>query len=237
MEDTRFVKICPSKKCTNRINDAQELDCVECGLDLVMVPIVEYSEELRELVESGNYPPKKVEEPPAPEITADPIVNLVKICESCGYENMPQYDSCNKCDDYIGDIMPVKKGEEASIQDQTSSLIHYELTSLDGEYKYQIKKNWQILGRSQECKSYLSKRSYVSREHAVLTIEDSKLYIEDRITTNRNYEGGVNNRTFVNSISLVNGEVKQLHEGDIIALGDPNPEEINAGFFRVGLIQ
>ena len=47
----------------------------------------------------------------------------------------------------------------------------------------------------------------------------------------------MNNRTFVNSISLVNGEVKQLHEGDIIALGDPNPEEINAGFFRVGLIQ
>jgi hypothetical protein len=241
MGEKRYVKICSNKKCTNRINEAQELECVECGCDLVMVTMVEYTEELRELVESGSYPLKAEPQPqPQPEQKAtipEHVTKIVKVCESCGYENLPQIDTCEQCGDYIGDIMPVSKAQEEIAISEDNHVFHYELISLDGSYKYSIDKEWFIIGRLQECQSYLSNKPYVSREHAVLSVVDGKLMIEDRITANRNYAGGVNNRTFINGVSLVNGEVKELHNGDIIGLGGSNTCENNAGFFRVGLTQ
>ena len=239
MEQIRYVKICPNKKCTSRINDAQELECAECGHDLVMVSIVEYTEELRKQVESGNYPPKEEKQPVAEEIQANAVpqaeIKLIKICESCGHENLPQLESCEECGDYIGDILPVNKDNVSPQQKAESSSVCYQLISLDGSFVYTIEKDWLIIGRSHECKSFLSGKLYVSREHAVLSVADNKLYIEDRNTTNRNYTGGVNNHTFVNGVALNKDEKRQLNENDIIGLGDRNTEEVNAGFLRVGI--
>ncbi|HEX3075679.1 MAG TPA: hypothetical protein VHQ24_02285 [Lachnospiraceae bacterium] len=129
MGEKRYVKICSNKKCTNRINEAQELECVECGCDLVMVTMVEYTEELRKLVESGSYPLKAEPEPEQKVITPEHVTKIVKICETCGYENLPQIDTCEQCGDYIGDIMPVNWAEEEIAISEGNPVNHYELIS------------------------------------------------------------------------------------------------------------
>ena len=67
------------------------------------------------------------------------------------------------------------------------------------------------IGRENTMSEYLSTKSYVSRSHAVVTIVNNELYIENLSNTNFTY---VNNKKIT--------EKTKLNDGDEIGLGGTN---------------
>lgn len=242
MSGKRYVKVCPNKSCVNRINEDDSLDCSECGRDLTKIKKYEFTSELEETVNAGeDWPPKAVATPLPKEDDVDgnteqKKLNMIRICDSCGYHNSTSQSYCESCGEYILDIVAIPSTSDATgveTVQQPASSIQYSLVSLDEGFIYCIIDSRIIIGREKECASYLMDKDYVSREHAVLTVEDGQLFIADRKATNRNYIGGVNNNTFVNGISLKGIEKRKLQCGDIIGLGDPNENEPRAAFLQV----
>lgn len=82
------------------------------------------------------------------------------------------------------------------------------MTSLDGEYAYEIKDGIAILGRENEMKEYLADKAYAGRHHAKILKEDDKVYIENFSNTDF---------TFVNNHKIA--EKTELHIHYEIGLG------------------
>lgn len=185
-------KICPS--CHSK-NEPTLLECLCCEADLTRVKITD--EETEKMLEEN------VVGTPVPSEKAV----MVRVCD-CGEKNLANARKCQACGEDISDITPTpdKVAESATVTAPT-----YVLSSLDGQYAYKVTGDEIIIGRENTMSEYLITKSYVSRIHAKLTVEDGVFYIENISGTNF---------TYVNNIKI--SEKTRLRDGDEIGLGGTN---------------
>lgn len=176
-------KICPVCGIHNKPN---MIECIGCETDLTSVKATDEATEQAKITAQENTS-ENVEE------------KYVRICD-CGCINSATAKKCLECGEDISDIAPILQSENNTCK--------YVMISLDGEYAYEIKDGTAILGRENEMKEYLADKTYVSRQHAKITKEDDKVYIENLSNTNF---------TFVNN-QKITGKT-ELHIDDEIGLG------------------
>lgn len=176
-------KICPVCGMHNKPN---MIECIGCETDLTSVKATDEATEQAKITAQENSS-ENVEE------------KYVRICD-CGCINSATAKKCIECGEDISDIAPILQSENNTCK--------YVMTSLDGEYAYEIKDGTAILGRENEMKEYLADKAYVSRQHAKIMKDDDKVYIENLSNTNF---------TFVNNQKIV--EKTELHVDDEIGLG------------------
>lgn len=176
-------KICPVCGMHNKPN---MIECIGCETDLTSVKATDEATEQAKITAQENTS-ENVEE------------KYVRICD-CGCINSATAKKCVECGEDISDIAPILQSGNNTCK--------YVMTSLDGEYAYEIKDGTAILGRENEMKEYLADKTYVSRQHAKITKEDDKVYIENLSNTNF---------TFVNN-KKITGKT-ELHIDDEIGLG------------------
>ena len=176
-------KICPVCGMHNKPN---MIECIGCETDLTSVKATDEATEQAKITAQENTS-ENVEE------------KYVRICD-CGCINSATAKKCVECGEDISDIAPILQSENNTCK--------YVMTSLEGEYAYEIKDGTAILGRENEMKEYLADKAYVSRQHAQIMKEDDKVYIENLSNTNF---------TFVNNKKIT--EKTELHIDDEIGLG------------------
>lgn len=176
-------KICPVCGMHNKPN---MIECIGCETDLTSVRATDEATEQAKITAQGNTS-ENVEE------------KYVRVCD-CGCINSATAKKCVECGEDISDIAPILQSENNTCK--------YVMTSLDGEYAYEIKDGTAILGRENEMKEYLANKAYVSRQHAKIMKDDDKVYIENLSNTNF---------TFVNNQKIA--EKTELHVDDEIGLG------------------
>ena len=176
-------KVCPVCGMHNKPN---MIECIGCETDLTSVKATDEATEQAKITAQENTS-ENVEE------------KYVRICD-CGCINSATAKKCIECGEDISDIAPILQSENNTCK--------YVMTSLDGEYAYEIKDGTAILGRENEMKEYLADKAYVSRQHAKIMKDDDKVYIENLSNTNF---------TFVNNQKIV--EKTELHVDDEIGLG------------------
>ena len=194
-------KICPScgKKYPTNV-----IECIECEIDLTRTNGTdEKAEKVNPIIEN-DAPIESVE--------------LVRICE-CGAKNPPNARKCLYCGEDISDITPAPDDSEKP------KAVAIVLSSLDGQYAFKITDDRIEVGRERKMSEYLFSKSYVSRCHAVFTVSDERLYIENVSGTNY---------TYVNNMKI-SGKT-ELHDGDEIGLGGTSVggnRQDNAAYFQV----
>ncbi len=176
-------KICPVCGMHNKPN---MIECIGCETDLTSVKATDEATEQAKITAQENTS-ENVEE------------KYVRICD-CGCINSATAKKCVECGEDISDIAPILQSENNTCK--------FVMTSLDGEYAYEIKDGTAILGRENEMKEYLADKTYVSRQHAKIMKDDDKVYIENLSNTNF---------TFVNNQKIA--EKTELHVDDEIGLG------------------
>ncbi len=176
-------KICPVCGMHNKPN---MIECIGCETDLTSVKATDEATEQAKITAQENTS-ENVEE------------KYVRVCD-CGCINSATAKKCVECGEDISDIAPILQSENNTCK--------YVMTSLDGEYAYEIKDGTAILGRENEMKEYLADKAYVSRQHAKIMKDDDKVYIENLSNTNF---------TFINNQKIA--EKTELHVDDEIGLG------------------
>lgn len=180
-------KVCPV--CKSR-NEPTVLECVYCEADLASVRITdEETESLSGENAGGQFVPP---------------VKMARVCE-CGAVNPSNARKCVSCGEDISDIAPVPGMVEGRKSPACT------LSSLDGQYVYKMAASQAVIGRENIMGEYLSAKSYVSRAHARLSLEEGEPFIENLSSTNYTY---VNNRKILGKTRLRNG--------DEVALGGMN---------------
>ena len=169
-------------------NNPLFLECAECETDLQNVPLTD--------------PEAQQSETTTP-VTNEAEAVMVRICD-CGTKNPFHARRCSQCGEDISDIMPVPDEEPAEMQ--------YLLTSLDGVYAYEIPEGVTNIGREQVMGEYLSGKPFVSRKHAILTLDAQNQVLTIQNCSNTNY-------TFVNNQMLRGDQSIPLNDGDEIGLG------------------
>lgn len=177
-------KICPS--CHSK-NEPTLLECLYCEADLTRVKITD--EETEKMLEENAAAT------PAPSEKA----TMVRVCD-CGEKNPSNARKCEACGEDISDITPTPDGVP---QSATVAVPTYVLSSLDGQYAYKVPDGETVIGRENSMGDYLASKSYVSRAHAKLTIENAVFYIENLSGTNFTY---VNNKKITEKTELKNGD-------------------------------
>ena len=177
-------KICPS--CHSK-NEPTLLECLYCEADLTRVNITDEEAE------------KMLEENAATAPATSKKTTMVRVCD-CGEKNPANARKCHACGEDISDITPTPDGtpENAAVNAPA-----YVLSSLDGQYAYKVSGNETVIGRENSMSDYLAAKSYVSRAHSKLTIEDGVFYIENLSGTNFTY---VNNKKITAKTELKNGD-------------------------------
>lgn len=151
----------------------------------------------------------------------DNTSSLVRVCE-CGELNPPNLRKCNSCGEDISDITPTPY---TSVE--CNSKKNYLLSSIDGSFSYRITSSEIIIGAENEMSQYLKGKTYVSRTHAKMYLEEDDLYVENLSKTNP---------TFVNNIEIT--EKTKLKDNDEIGLGGKiinGERQVKAAYFKVGL--
>lgn len=185
-------KICPSCKTKN---DPTLLECLNCEADLTRVKITD--EETEKMLQENAAAPA------APEKT-----KMVRVCD-CGAKNPPNARKCGSCGEDISDITPTS--DSAADTEPAPDRPTYIFSSLDGQYAHRLTVEDAVVGREHLMSEYLASKSYVSRSHARLTVENGNLYIENLSRTNY---------TFVNNKKI---QVRtRLEDGDELGLGGTN---------------
>ena len=149
--------------------------------------------------------------------TQAPAARLIRLCD-CGAKNPANARKCSVCQEDITDITPTPDTEG-------SSSPFFILSSMDGQYAYTVTADEVTVGRESIMREYLNSKSYVSRAHAKLTVEDNELWIENLSGTNY---------TFVNNQKIT--EKTRLADGDEIGLGGMNingSRQDQAAYFMV----
>ncbi len=147
-----------------------------------------------------------------------PPMTRVRVCESCGFANPANARKCSSCGEDISDVIPTET--------QSAEKKHYVLASLDGEYAFQLSAGNTTIGREAVISEYLARKSFVSRQHAELELQEGKLILKNLSRTNYTY---VNNQK-------VSDETVALKDGDIIGLGgneQNGKRQDNAAYFMV----
>lgn len=176
-------KICPVCGMHNKTN---MIECIGCETDLTSVKATDETTEQAKITAQENTSENEKEK-------------YIRVCD-CGCINSATAKKCAGCGEDISDIAPILQSGNNACK--------YVITSLDGEYAYEIKDGTAILGRENEMKEYLADKTYVSRQHAKIMKEDDKVYIENLSNTNF---------TFVNNQKIA--EKTELHIDDEIGLG------------------
>lgn len=179
-------KICP--ECHEK-NEPYLMDCAFCEADLTGVKITD--EETEKMVQQNDS------------AQATPAAKLIRLCD-CGAKNPANARKCSACHEDISDITPSPDTEE-------SYSLSFILSSMDGQYAYTVTADEVTVGRESVMCEYLNSKSYVSRAHAKLTVENNELWIENLSGTNH---------TFVNN-QKITGKTR-LTDGDEIGLGGMN---------------
>ena len=173
-------KICPS--CHEK-NAPTLLECTNCEADLTGVKITDEETENAVRAEKSEAPSGGTGE-------------LVRLCE-CGAKNPPNARKCAACGEDISDITPLP----ANAEKPNKTL--FVLSSTDGQYAYKIKDESTEVGKERAMSEYLSAKPFVSRFHAVFTVENGRLYIENFSKTNFTY---VNNKRIAAKTELFDGD-------------------------------
>ncbi|MBE5837975.1 FHA domain-containing protein [Butyrivibrio sp.] len=214
-------RICPNCGAKNR---PSLLFCEKCGSDSL-----EYEKIIDDSVEA------KVADLSHETTATNDVSNAVKmvrICD-CGTHNPVNVRKCSNCGEDISFITPVNELEQSG--NQSSSVVSQEqgeevrfiLSTLDGEYAYEITENITVVGRECSMNQYLASKKYVSRRHAELLRENGKVYIKNLSSTNY---------TYVNNEKIEDQKYVELKDGDELGLGGKvvNDERQNdAAYFMV----
>lgn len=182
-------KICPS---CNTKNPPALFECMNCEADLTGVKITDEETE------------KMIAENAATQAEAFPK-KMVRVCE-CGVKNAPNARKCSSCNEDISDITPTP-----DVDEEKNEEITFVLSSLDGQYAYNVTSDDVTIGRESTMSEYLSTKSFVSRYHARITKSNNEIYIENLSNTNFTY---VNNKKITEKI--------KLQDSDEIGLGGTN---------------
>lgn len=183
-------KICPV--CHTK-NSPAVLECVECGNDLMGVPIVDEI-----ILEEQNKAMLNVNSAPEAKTT-----DLVRVCD-CGAENELSARKCSVCGEDISDVIPtpVKKENVHG---------HLLFISFDGKAKLDLLcPSEHVIGRENELSDYLSTKSFVSRRHAKLTVTADGAFIENLSKANG---------TYINNEKIDDDMAYKLCVGDEVGLG------------------
>lgn len=194
-------KICPS---CHKKNEPILLECIYCEADLTRVKISD--EETEKMLQANETE------------AATPKTKLVRVCE-CGTINPSNARKCSSCNEDISDITPTSEVQEKIERTE------FVLSSLDGQYAYKMTTNEVIIGRENVMSDYLAAKSYVSRAHAKLIVENGSLFIENLNNTNFTY---VNNNKIAERV--------KLEADDEIGLGGTNnngKSQSEAAYFLV----
>lgn len=170
----RKFKICPVCGMRNKTN---MIECLGCETDLTSVKVTD------EEIEKVKNNSQEFDVPESQE-------EYVRICD-CGCINSATVKKCIECGEDISDIAPTM-----NIQRDECTFV---MTSLDGNFVFEIKEGETVIGREHEMRDYLIGRSYVSRQHAKLIKEKDKIFIENLSKTNFTY---VNDRRIVERTEL-----------------------------------
>lgn len=198
-------KTCP---LCGRHNDPVLLECLECETDLSGIPVLDEEMQRRRQQEA-------VKEIDKPETDG----GMIRQCD-CGTVNPVQARKCSGCGEDLSDVVPMA---EAAIGKRS-----YLLTSIDGEYAYEVTQNDIIIGREALMQEYLTAKPYVSRQHARLLFTEGRLYVKNLSQTNQ---------TYVNQRLIAADEAVELHPGDEIGLGGTvinGSRQTQAAYFIVG---
>ena len=187
-------KVCPA--CGTH-NNPLFLECTNCEADLQNIPVVDEETEQAAAQSTGQN------------AEVNPSTSMVRVCD-CGTKNSVQARRCTSCGEDISMIIPTPDTTTAA--NNTPIIQQYLLSSLDGTFAYKIKEGTTVIGRENEMREYLAAKPYVSRKHAVLSLdtEAASLTIKNSNTTNY---------TFVNNQMISGDMVKELKDGDEIGLG------------------
>lgn len=178
-------KICPS--CQTK-NEPTLLECLVCEADLTRVKITDEETE------------KMREENAASAAATTEKQSMVRVCD-CGEKNPPNARKCSACGEDISDITPTP--DTMTEAEPAESVPAYVLSSLDGQYAYKVTTEESIVGRENVMSDYLASKSYVSRAHAKITLENGELFIENLSGTNYTY---VNNKRIPTKTKLEDGD-------------------------------
>ena len=189
-------KVCPS--CSKR-NSPISLECNICESDLTGIRVLdEDTEKMFSESEDISLPSEN---------------EVTRLCCYCDTRNPPNARKCLKCGEDISDIVPdipaiLLKSEIVSDEHVVKS--RYTLNSIDGGYVYKIISEFTSIGRDLEIGEYLKSKSFVSRMHANIIIENGSLILENLDNTNS---------TYVNNKKMDAGERIPLSCGDEVGLG------------------
>lgn len=193
-------KICPLCSLKNR---PDLFECTFCETDLASVRVLDeetekaFTEKQSEPLNTGS--------------------KTVRICD-CGEKNPPNARKCSSCREDISDISPTT---------DIGNTIKHRLSSIDGEYVFEIVKPVITVGREQGMKEYLHSKPFVSRIHAKILADNNVLIIEN--LSNINF-------TYVNNKKMSLGEQVVLSDGDELGLGGFNKDgerQKDAAYFIV----
>lgn len=191
-------KVCPS--CNNH-NHPTLMECIDCETDLTGVKVVdEKNEHIKDIINAEK--------------------EMVRMCD-CGSENSSSSRKCINCREDISDIIPKEKSE---YNDKTP---RYTLVSINDDFTFTITRDVHTIGREQEMSDYLNSKTYVSRTHAKITINDDELFIANISETNF---------TYVNNEKILANTSYRLYDGDEIGLGGflrNGQRQENAAYFTV----
>lgn len=208
-------KICPS--CGHE-NAPNEVECAECGTDLMSVPVIDANRVVQEDTSVQTAPPLADEDTELSLSTPATPCQYIKLC-TCGTVNPPNARECSACGEDISLILPTLKGETVEA--------HFTLKEVGGDYTFCIPCGCVVVGREHTMRECLSGKHFVSRIHAKLTVEDGALYVENLSSTNY---------TFVNNIKIPSGR-SRLEIGDELAFGGiavNGKRQADAAYFVVG---
>lgn len=167
-------KVCPVCGMRNKPN---MIECPGCETDLTSIKATD------EETEKAKNSSQEAEE-------SKPQEEYVRICD-CGCVNSATAKKCIECGEDISDIAPTM-----NIQRNECTFV---MTSLDGDFVYELKEGEVVIGREHEMSDYLVSRPYVSRQHAKLIKVKNKIYIENLSGTNFTF---VNNERIVERTEL-----------------------------------
>ena len=204
-----LCKVCPA--CGEH-NDPRSMECVECSYDLMSTPVTDPE------IEASYQGEEQSQKSDTQQGTQ---TDLVRIC-TCGAVNPPQMRKCQECQEDISDILPMPR---PITQEGKFVLEEYNTHSV-----FPVPCGTTVIGRESSMRDALCGKSYVSRIHAKLVVENGKLFIENLSRTNY---------TYVNNEKIPEGRV-EVKAGDELGLGgiavNGNRQE-QAAYFLVGVMK
>jgi ribosomal protein L40E len=183
------LKVCP---VCGEHNTPALLECTKCETDLTGVKVIDETMLRAESQSAEHVGP------------GSDVGRMTKKCD-CGATNPPQARKCTECGEDISDLMATDQTGSADMESKAVTL-----RSVDGGFSFQLEKPVTIIGREGDLGEYLGAKTYVSRQHAKLTLAHGEIYIENISGTNP---------TFVNNASIPEGTPTLLKHGDEVGLG------------------